>query len=118
MARMEDSRSGKGGISSSTVACGLDGDGQEDPLPVRREGSVQRLGAQGSDQDIRAGHGAEGEVLDSALLQLHIRIAQLGASPKHTLDGSLGLREEVDELDVGGQQQGPCGHAAQVELGV
>lgn len=72
----------------------------------------------GSDQDVGAGHRAEGEVLDGALLQLHVSVAQLGAGPQHALYGGLGLREEVDELDVGGQQQGPCGHAAQVELGV
>lgn len=72
----------------------------------------------GSDQNIGAGYGAEGEVLHGPLLQLHVSIAQLGASTQNTLDGGLGLREEVDELDVGGQQQSAGGHAAQVELGV
>lgn len=72
----------------------------------------------GSDQNIGAGYGAEGEVLHCPLLEFHIGIAELGAGTQHSLDGGLGLREQVDELDIGGQQQGTGGHAAQVELGV
>lgn len=32
-----------------------------------------------------------------------------GAGPQHALDGGLGLREEVDELDVGGERREPRG---------
>lgn len=60
LARMDDSRSGKGGISSSTVACrGRGGEGQfgsgggEGGKGVCQRGGV---GGQGSDQDVGAGH--------------------------------------------------------------
>lgn len=119
LARMDDSRSGKGGISSSTVACRSGAAADQGRAAAPESKAAGAGGARGgSDQDVRAGHGAEGEVLDGALLQLHVGVAQLGAGPQHALDGGLGLGEEVDELDVGGQQQGPRGHAAQVELGV
>lgn len=69
-------------------------------------------------QDISAGDGRKFQVLDSTLLQLHIRVADLAVAAQHLLDGGLGLREQVDELDVGRQQQGAGRHRAQVELGV
>lgn len=120
LARMDDSRSGKGGISSSTVAWrSRGGEGQFGSGGGESGKGVYQGGeGQGSDQDVGAGHRAEGEVLHGSLLQLHVSIAQLGAGPQHGLDGGLGLGEEVDELDVGGQQQRPRRHAAQVELGV
>ena len=71
-----------------------------------------------TDQDVGAGDGGQLEVLDGALLQLHVRVADLAVGAQHLLDGGLGLGEQVDELDVGRQQQGPRGHRAQVELGV
>lgn len=105
LARMDDSRSGKGGISSSTVACGARSISSSHKK--KREGKAQRAeervrGEGDSNQDIRAGHRAEGEVLDRTLLQLHVSVAQLGACPQHALNGGLGLREEVNKLDVGG----------------
>ena len=69
-------------------------------------------------QYVGAGDAAEPEVLDGALLQLHVRVAELAVGAQHLLDGGLHLGEQVDELDVGRQQQGPRGHRAQVELGV
>lgn len=75
-------------------------------------------GMGGSHQDIGAGDGAEPQVLDRTLLQLHVGILQLAVTAQHVLDGALHLREEVHELDVGGQEKRPGGHAAQVELGV
>lgn len=71
LARMDDSRSGKGGISSSTVACGVGAGGlggrsrSGTGVPGRRRGQRCRGGARGdwgSDQDVRAGHRAKGEV--------------------------------------------------------
>lgn len=114
LARIDDSRSGNGGISSSTVACGQE---KSQGALTTPEGAPKAWGM-GSDQNISAGYRAEGEVLHCPLLELHIGIAQLGPGTQNALDGGLGLGEEVDELDVGGQEQGTGGHAAQVELGV
>lgn len=114
LARIDDSRSGNGGISSSTVACGQE---KSQGALTTPEGAPKACGM-GSDQNISAGYRAEGEVLHCPLLELHIGIAQLGPGTQNALDGGLGLGEEVDELDVGGQEQGAGGHAAQVELGV
>ncbi|KAG7239622.1 hypothetical protein INR49_028774, partial [Caranx melampygus] len=75
LARIDDSLSGNGGISSKTVACG----------------------------------GTEG---------LYVSIAELAVRPQHVLDRGLHLWKQVNELDVGRQQQRPSRHRAEVELGV
>ena len=71
-----------------------------------------------SHQDVSAGDGRQFEVFHGTLLQLYVRVADLAIGAQHLLDGGLGLREQVDELDVGREEQGACGHRAQVELGM
>lgn len=71
-----------------------------------------------TNQDVGAGNAAEPQVFHGSLLQLHVSVAQLAVRAQHVLDGSFDLGKQVDELDVGGQQQGPSWHRAQVELGV
>lgn len=71
-----------------------------------------------TDQNVGAGDGGELQVFDGSLLQLHVRVPDLAVAAQHLLDGGLGLWEQVDELDVGRQQQRTSGHGAQVELGV
>lgn len=65
LAKMDDSRSGNGGISSSTVACGPDK--RSVALLAQEGGWSQGLGI-GSDQNVGAGDRAEGEVLHCPLL--------------------------------------------------
>lgn len=69
-------------------------------------------------QYVCAGDTAEPQVLHSSLLKLHISISELAVRAQDTLDGGLHLRKQVDELDVGRQQQRSGWNGAQVELGV
>lgn len=69
-------------------------------------------------QDVSAGDSTQSQVFHSPLLQLHVCVLQLAVAAQHVLNGGLYLWKEVHELDVGGQQEGPSGDAAQVELGV
>lgn len=71
-----------------------------------------------TNQDVSAGNAAEPQVLHGSLLELHVCIAQLAVGAQDVLDGGFDLRKQVDELDVGRQQQGPSRHRAQVEFGV
>lgn len=117
LARMDDSRSGNGGISSRTVAWEGRSPGERGSKP---RGARAAAGGRGgaAHQDVGAGYGAQPQVLHGPLLQLHVRVLQLAVAAQHVLDGGLHLREEVHELDVGGQEERSGGHAAQVELGV
>lgn len=54
-----------------------------------------------TNQDIRASNGRKLQILDSTLLQFHIRVADLAIAAQNLLDGGLGLWEQVDKLDVG-----------------
>lgn len=71
-----------------------------------------------TNQDVGAGNAAEPQVLHGPLLELHVGVAQLAVRAQDVLDGGFNLWEQVDELDVGGEQQRPSRHRAQVELGV
>lgn len=71
-----------------------------------------------TNQNIGAGDGRELQIFHGSLLQLHVRVSDLAVAAQHLLDGSLGLWEQVDELDVGRQQQRTSRHRAQVEFGV
>lgn len=66
LAKMDDSRSGNGGISSSTVACGQDRRLWGHFWPKRV--GAPKAWIMGSDQNIGAGYRAEGEVLHCPLL--------------------------------------------------
>lgn len=71
-----------------------------------------------TNQDVSAGNAAEPQVLHGSLLELHVGVAQLAVGAQDVLDGGFDLGEQVDELDVGGEQQRPSRHRAQVEFGV
>ncbi|TNN34192.1 hypothetical protein EYF80_055642 [Liparis tanakae] len=139
LAKMDDSLSGKGGISSRTGPLDLAGSDASclvsladapPPRPMltftlhsmtqadRRAAAELRPAAIRTNQDVSASNGRELQVLDSPLLQLHVGVADLAVAAQHLLDGGLGLWEQVDKLDVSGQQQGASRHRAQVELGV
>jgi len=69
-------------------------------------------------QYVGAGDAAELQVLDGSLLELHVGVAELAVGAQDLLDRGLHFGKQVDELDVGRQQQRPSRHGAQVELGV
>lgn len=71
-----------------------------------------------ADQYIGAGDAAEPQVLYGSLLQLYVGVAELAVWAQDVLNGGLHLREQVDELDVGRQQERTRRHGAQVELRV
>lgn len=71
-----------------------------------------------TNQYVSAGDAAEPQVLHSSLLEFHVSVAQLAVGAQDILDGGFDLWKQVDELDVGGQQQRPSRHRAQVEFGV
>ena len=52
------------------------------------------------------------------MLQLGVCVLEVGVLCEDVLDDLPDLGEEVDELDVGGEQEGPGGHGAQVVLGM
>lgn len=90
-------------------------------MEVRPSDHIRPAGVQErppTHQDVGAGDAAEPQVLHGALLQLHVGVPQLAVGAQHVLDGGFDLGEQVDELDVGGQQEGPGRDGAQVELGV
>lgn len=71
-----------------------------------------------TNQDVGAGDAAEPQVLHGSLLELDVSVTQLAVGAKDVLDGGFNLWKQVDELDVGGQQQRTSRHRAQVEFGV
>lgn len=71
-----------------------------------------------TNQYVSAGDAAEPQVLDSSLLKLHVSVAELAVWAQDILDRGLYFWKQVNELDVGRQQQCPSWHRAQVELGV
>lgn len=76
------------------------------------------LPAEITDQYICAGNAAEPQVLNGSLLKLHVSVAELAVWAQDVLDGGLHFWKQVNELDVGRQQQCPRRHRTQVELGV
>lgn len=76
------------------------------------------LGESVTNQNVSAGNAAEPQVLYSSLLELDVSVAQLAVGAQDILDGGFDLWEQVDELDVCGQQERPSRHRAQVEFGV
>lgn len=71
-----------------------------------------------TNQDVSAGNAAEPQVLHGSLLQLHVSVAELAVGAQDVLDRGFDLWKQVDELDVGGQQERPSRHRAQVKFGV
>lgn len=63
-----------------------------------------------TNQYVSAGDAAEPQVLYSSLLELHISITELTVRAQDVLDGGLHLWKQVNELDVGGQQQSTSWH--------
>ena len=69
-------------------------------------------------EHVERGHSGEGEVLGRPLLQLRVRILQVGVLAENVLDALLDLGKEVDELDVCREEEGASGRRAEVVLGV
>lgn len=116
LARIDDSLSGNGGISSKTVAW------EKGDQNLCKWNSFTRLSlikAGGwSYQDIRAGNRRELQILHSSLLQFNIWVADLAIAAQHLLDCGLSFWEQVNKLDVSRQKKGTGRHRAQVELRV
>lgn len=71
-----------------------------------------------TNQDVSAGNAAEPQVLHGSLLKLDVSVAELAVGAQDILDRGFDLWKQVNELDVGGQQQRPSRHRAQVKFGV
>lgn len=72
LAKIDDSLSGNGGISSKTVAC------RQILLKMNQAGKRrQMVEAEGTNQNVCAGDTAEPQVLNSPLLKLHVSISKL-----------------------------------------
>ena len=78
-------------------------------------GAVNRA-LTGTHQYISSGVHGQTEVLRGSLLQLCVGGAQVVVRVQHVLDLRLDLGEEVDVLDVGGEQQSAGWRRAQVVL--
>ena len=69
-------------------------------------------------QYIRGGYGSQLKVLYGPLLKLLTAISRLTVRGQDLLDLRLDLREQVDELDVGRENQRSRWNGTQVELGM
>ena len=69
-------------------------------------------------QYIRGGYGSQLKILNGSLLKLLTAVSRLTIGGQDLLDLRLDLREQVDKLDIGRENQGSRWNRTQVELGM